>query len=720
MGKKLPTSASKLFHIGKGKASYADIFSISRRETCISRRETCISRPETCVSRPETENISARDNFYIRLCRSLFPYILLFAAIAFTACDDEIPRENGGDTPTETSVSGMYILCEGLFNTNNSTLSYYDFRKGEMVSFQDEDKRGDDKTSYDFFKMQNGRKLGDTANDLQRYGSKLWCAVNVSSQIEVMDVATGKSLRQIPLFNESGVGRQPRYFAFHQDKAYICNFDGTVARIDTASLAIDGIVKAGRNPDGICAANGKLYVSNSGGLDTSNPDKTVSVIDIETFTETKRIELRENPGTILADAYGNVYAVSRGKYDESKSDYDCRLHRINSETDKVIADYDLPVLSFTVSGTKAYLYSYESGEDAIPVMDTRTGQIIDDNFIKDGSRFTHIYNIAANPSNGDVYICDAQNYTVNGLVYCFGKDGKRKFTLDAKGLNPNSLVFTELPYQELPDDPNGGGTSSNCISKVFDYMPAAGQFVNKMPTYQAGDDAASMCAKCLDYFDNGYLVSLGGFGGYITVGFDSPIANHPGEYDFCILGNGFDGSAEPGVVLVSKDTNANGIPDDEWYELKGSEHDNPLTLHDYEITYYKPEAETDKVRWTDNRGAEGYIERTIHEQSYYPAWVATPTLTFRGSRLPDNGVFDISLNKWVMSSYTYGYADNHSNAGDGSKFKIDWAIDRNGSPVSLDQIDFIRIYTAVNQQIPTGAIGELSTEIQGIERLAIE
>lgn len=645
-------------------------------------------------------------------------FMLLFILLA--SCDDKIVWEDGGDTPTDTQTSGMYILCEGLFNTNNSSLSYYDFTKGEMVSFQDEDKRGNDKTSYDFFKKQNGRKLGDTANDLQRYGSKLWCVVNVSSQIEVMDLNTGKSLKQIPLFNEGGIGRQPRYAAFYKNKAYICSFDGTVAQIDTTTLNIEKYITVGRNPDGICTANGKVYVSNSGGLNQNNPDNTVSVINTETFTEIKRIEVGENPGTIHADVMGNIYIVSRGRYDESSGDYDCHLHRIDSETDEVITTYHLPVLSFTISGYKAYMYSYNSKQESIQVMDTRTGQIIDDNFVKDKTEFTHIYEIAVNPINEDVYICDAQNYTVNGSVVCFDKNGHYKFTIDAKGINPNSIVLTDAPYQELPDDPNNGSTASNCITKVFEYMPAAGQFVNELPPYEEGDDETTMCAKCLQRLEQGSLVSLGGFGGYITVGFDSPILNHTGKYDFRILGNAFDGSAEPGIVLVSKDTNGNGLPDDEWYELKGSEYDNPRTIHNYEITYYKSDIEPNRIRWTDNQGEEGYITKTIHDQSYYPSWITASTLTFKGSRLPDNGFFDNSLNKWVMSSYKYGYADNQPNNSDGSKFKIDWAIDSNGNQVQLDAIDFIRIYTAVNQQIPSGAVGELSTEVQGIERLSYE
>ena len=320
-------------------------------------------------------------------------YLLTFCTI-LSACDDDINWNEQPDKPTESSVSGMYILCEGLFNMNNSTLSYYDFGQAQMISFQDKDKRGDDKTSYDFFKMKNGRKLGDTANDLQRYGSKLWCAVNVSSQLEVIDIHSGESLSRIPLFNENNIGRQPRYFAFYKDKAYVCCFDGTVARIDTTSLKLEAITTVGRNPDGICASNGKLYVSNSGGLDAANPDNTVSVIDIASFQETKKITLRENPGTILSDVDGNIYVVSRGRYNETTADYDCRLHRIDSQTDQVIQTYEWPVLSFCISGYHAYLYSYQSDKDAILVMDTRTGQLIDENFVKDDTRFTHIYNIA--------------------------------------------------------------------------------------------------------------------------------------------------------------------------------------------------------------------------------------------------------------------------------------------------------------------------------------
>ena len=46
------------------------------------------------------------------------------------------------------------------------------------------------------------------------------------------------------------------------------------------------------------------------------------------------------------------------------------------------------------------------------------------------------------------------------------------------------------------------GTPSQYIYKVVDYSPAPGQFVNTMPAYEKGDDAAKMAQKCTDMLAN--------------------------------------------------------------------------------------------------------------------------------------------------------------------------------------------------------------------------
>lgn len=49
-------------------------------------------------------------------------------------------------------------------------------------------------------------------------------------------------------------------------------------------------------------------------------------------------------------------------------------------------------------------------------------------------------------------------------------------------------------------------------TKVFEYRPAPGQFINLLPAYANGDNEQTICNKCLEAFKTTQLVSLGGFG----------------------------------------------------------------------------------------------------------------------------------------------------------------------------------------------------------------
>ena len=272
------------------------------------------------------------------------------------------------------------------------------------------------------------------------------------------------------------------------------------------------------------------------------------------------------------------------------------------------------------------------------------------------------------------------------------------------------------------------------ISKVYEYRPAPGQFVNTMPQYEAGDSYDDMLRKVEESLSgtNDIMVSLGGFGGYVVFGFDHTVINHPGEKDFMILGNSYyelsgsdrkGGSAEPGIVMVSYDCNCNGIPDDDWYEIAGSEHNSPATIRNYSITYHRPDPDREiisqgplvdinYIMWEDSEGTcSSMPKNNFHRQEYYPAWVEDDALTFSGTRLADNGV-DVSGTGayYVLYCYDWGYADNHPNDyADLNSFDISWAVDKDGMPVVLPGVDFVKVYTGINQYC--GWIGETSTEI---------
>ena len=284
------------------------------------------------------------------------------------------------------------------------------------------------------------------------------------------------------------------------------------------------------------------------------------------------------------------------------------------------------------------------------------------------------------------------------------------------------------------------------ISQVYEYCPAPGQFVNEMPQYDDGDTAADMVRKAQECISgtNDIMISLGAYGGYVTFGFDHTVVNVAGEYDFRIWGNCFyeavnpdarGGSAEPGIVMVSYDSNCNGVPDDDWYELAGSDYYANTTLHNYTITYHRPDADkspipddtgfisdTHYIAWHDSQGSDGYVAKNIfHKQSYWPRWMDdSPSLSFNGSCLPQNG-FDTSGygSYYVLYSFDWGYVDNHPNDyADLNSFDISNAVDANGYPVNLPGADFIRVYTGVNQYC--GWLGETSTELSRAQDLHIQ
>ena len=73
--------------------------------------------------------------------------------------------------------------------------------------------------------------------------------------------------------------------------------------------------------------------------------------------------------------------------------------------------------------------------------------------------------------------------------------------------------------------------------KVLEYCPAPGQFINEGFNCQTMQEANAYAEQ---RFKQKNYVSLGSFGGYITVKMPKEIKNRKG-YDFGIIGNPFDG-----------------------------------------------------------------------------------------------------------------------------------------------------------------------------------
>jgi YVTN family beta-propeller protein len=268
--------------------------------------------------------------------------------------------------------------------------------------------------------------------------------------VEVMDVRTAKHLAAVSIPN-------CRYITFDKGFAYVSSYAGPVlvdpnarlgyvAKLDTTTFRVLDTCIVGYQPDEMVICDNKLYVANSGGYRAPNYDNTVSVIDLNSFKEIKKITVGINLHRMELDRYGNIWVSSRGDYYGVYS----KTYIINTKTD-LVADvlHLLPNSNMTLSGDSLYVYStewnYNTNTNTISyaIVNTKTQKVVSRKFITDGTdaAIEIPYGIAVNPETKEIFVTDAKDYVTPGKLYCFTPDGKKKWEVTTGDI-PAHIVFT--------------------------------------------------------------------------------------------------------------------------------------------------------------------------------------------------------------------------------------------------------------------------------------
>lgn len=378
-------------------------------------------------------------------------FIFLLGMLSVYSCrndDDEIIQSVVTKvTPSDSvlgPVKGFFLFNEGNMGNNKASLDYFDYATGEYHK--------------NIFPERNPdvvKELGDVGNDIQIYGSKLYAVINCSHLIEVMDVNTAKEISKITVTN-------CRYIVFKDGYAYVSSYAGPVlidpnarlgevVKIDTATLQVVGSCTVGYQPEEMVIAGNKLYVANSGGYRVPNYDNTVSVIDLETFKEVKKITVAINLHRMRIDRNGLIYVTSRGDYYNVHSN----TYVINTLNDMVESTLNFPASELYLCGDSLYSYSTEyskiTGKWTInyTIYDTKVRRVVSRNFIKDGTDKLIVtpYALAVNPETGEILVGDAGDYVTPGTLYCFTPDGKKKWSVQTGDI-PAHIVFSTTSLQD--------------------------------------------------------------------------------------------------------------------------------------------------------------------------------------------------------------------------------------------------------------------------------
>ena len=298
------------------------------------------------------------------LAKSWFLALLCFLALCMQSCRDSdivisSEPEDTGSKAEKGDVMGLYLINQGNMGSNKATLDYLDLSgdNSENVIYH--------RNIYSERNPNEIKELGDVGNDIKIYGSKLWMVINCSNKVEVADAYTCKKVAKIDIPN-------CRYLAFDGGFAYVSAYVapvnmrqdaevGAVYKVDTLTMKVVDKVTVGYQPDELAVVHGKLYVANSGGYRNPNYDRTVSVIDLKTFKEERKIDVAINLHRCRADKYGQLWVSSRGDYKEVPS----RLYWLKPNAAGQMekgGELEVPVSNMCIVGDSLYYIGVQWNE----------------------------------------------------------------------------------------------------------------------------------------------------------------------------------------------------------------------------------------------------------------------------------------------------------------------------------------------------------------------
>lgn len=359
-------------------------------------------------------------------------FLLAFLAAALFSCKPDQPV----NPSTLNLGSGVFVLNEGNFQFSNASLSFYDIEA--------------DTVANNLFYKVNDAPLGDVGQSMALVDGKLYIVVNNSNYIYKVDANTMVCDTTKPF--KLGDFYSPREMHFAAaDKAYVSDLIGTgLWIVNPKDMSHAGFVETGKTTEKMVQVGNELYVSNWSYyyMDSNSHDSytTVQVIDMNNDVKVAEIEVGKEPNTMAVDKNGHVWVLCEGRSWDFEEDENGVPYGENPSLWEIDSRLKTAVKRYEFEGTASALRVNPSGDQLYMVYNNEVRRFdigtltLSETFSIAAEPQGMFYNMAVEPRTGDIYVADAKNYMMNGIVYRYSFDGVLLSSFEA-GIIPSAMLF---------------------------------------------------------------------------------------------------------------------------------------------------------------------------------------------------------------------------------------------------------------------------------------
>lgn len=335
-------------------------------------------------------------------------FVLICILLTFYGCSENDKTDNLTISPGR----GVYVLNEGTWGNNNSSISYIDHQNSQSIS----------NVPVSIWH----HPLGDTGNSFFVSGDSVFVCVTSSNKIEYFSKSTGVWLGSFSFPQQS----EPRFGLKASDgNIYVSSFSlGALIRINSKTMTQDSIISVGSFPDQLTESNKKIF----SGITDLGSGHSVAVYNLESRKREKDIQVDINPAEIIGFA-DHILVHTTGSYLAPKS----TLYHISSATLSV-TDSVVSSKPITLLGKYSNQKYYAATSDGFFITDQSfnlTTPLIPTSSVHSPILFSAFYDAATNK----LWIASTESYTVQGWLEGF-VNGVRVSGPYQTGINPGDLI----------------------------------------------------------------------------------------------------------------------------------------------------------------------------------------------------------------------------------------------------------------------------------------